>query len=342
MTSASTLRWSTALAAALALALPAGAAPVDLNQGVTVTSPFNQTSWFLSNSTWDRSSCAGSQGFTISDAVSAGRGDPFDSAWEILVDGAVVTAPSQSVDLTGSTVTVGPVVRSGLNVTTQYYFSQSSAVARIVVFLQNPGGVAASTQVSTVLNLGSDQPVAQSVRGTSSGDTVFTNADNWVVSDDGRVSDPVVTGVYAGPGAAVRPNFLVGGVGQPCGSFDDIAASYNVTIPAGATRSLMFFAGLGGITEASNSSASAIQRAAAFNSPSTFASDWLSGLSTAQQSQIVNWNLQQFTTCAAEGYTGAQLSLCRSVCEVASTPATLTNRIKLYVALYRETPPCGL
>ena len=49
-----------------------------------------------------------------------------------------------------------------------------------------------------------------------------------------------------------------------------------------------------------------------------------------------------FTTCAAEGYTGAKLTMCRSVCESGATGTTLAGRIRLYTAIYRETPPCGL
>lgn len=48
-----------------------------------------------------------------------------------------------------------------------------------------------------------------------------------------------------------------------------------------------------------------------------------------------------FTTCAAEGYTGAKLTMCRRVCEVSNTPAALASLIKLYRAMFREDPPCA-
>ena len=48
-----------------------------------------------------------------------------------------------------------------------------------------------------------------------------------------------------------------------------------------------------------------------------------------------------FTTCAAEGFIGPKLTLCRRVCEVSNPPATQTSLIKLYTAIYRETPPCA-
>ena len=49
-----------------------------------------------------------------------------------------------------------------------------------------------------------------------------------------------------------------------------------------------------------------------------------------------------FTTCAAEGYTGSKLTLCQKTCEVTQSPSTLTGLIRLYTAIYRQAPPCGL
>ena len=56
---------------------------------------------------------------------------------------------------------------------------------------------------------------------------------------------------------------------------------------------------------------------------------------------LIAWAMQLFTTCAAEGYTGAKLTMCRSVCESGATGTTLAGRIRLYTAIYRETPPCA-
>lgn len=48
-----------------------------------------------------------------------------------------------------------------------------------------------------------------------------------------------------------------------------------------------------------------------------------------------------FTTCAAEGFIGAKLTLCRQICEIRHPPATLAGLIKLYMAIYRTAPPCA-
>jgi hypothetical protein len=48
-----------------------------------------------------------------------------------------------------------------------------------------------------------------------------------------------------------------------------------------------------------------------------------------------------FTTCAAEGFTGSKLTLCRKICEIDQTPTALSGLIKLYRSAYRENPPCA-
>jgi large repetitive protein len=56
---------------------------------------------------------------------------------------------------------------------------------------------------------------------------------------------------------------------------------------------------------------------------------------------VIGWAVgPSFTTCAAEGYTGTKLTLCRKVCESNLTGTTLTAMIRLYVAAYREQPAC--
>lgn len=53
-------------------------------------------------------------------------------------------------------------------------------------------------------------------------------------------------------------------------------------------------------------------------------------------------DLVGFTTCAAEGFTGSKLTLCRQVCEIDQTPTRLLSLIKLYKTAYREDPACAL
>jgi hypothetical protein len=48
-----------------------------------------------------------------------------------------------------------------------------------------------------------------------------------------------------------------------------------------------------------------------------------------------------FVSCRAEGFTGPKLTLCQQICEIPQTPSRLSALIRVYVAAYREDPPCG-
>ena len=317
----------------------ANAATVALPKNITTG--FGSTAWNTNNtgaSAPFSGSCDGTGGLHMLDARGpTGAGDAYDGAWQIFVNGASFVAPGGNVDLTGTTLTAGPVPMSGLQVSVQYYFATPSAVARILVTMNNPSAAAIVATVEVPVNYGSDSGTV--IRATSSGDTLVTTADRWVVSSDSGPSDPVNTVVFYGPGAPrVTPASYTQTVFN-CAATNGLGATFSVNVPAGSTRSLMFFAGLGGVTVNDNAIASAQTAAALFNSNSTLRADWLTGMTGVQQSQVVNWSL--FTSCAAEGFIGAQLTLCRQVCEINQTPSTLTGLIKLYTAIYRTAPPCA-
>ena len=48
-----------------------------------------------------------------------------------------------------------------------------------------------------------------------------------------------------------------------------------------------------------------------------------------------------FTSCAAEGYTGTKLTWCRNICEIEQTPAVLNTWIHRWINRYHEDPPCS-
>ncbi len=276
-------------------------------------------------------------GLTIVDASSGERGDAFDDGWYVRVNGAYYNP--ESVDLTGTTMT-GPVIgMSGLNVSTQYYFAPNSAVARILVTLHNPGSVPVAATVDVPTNYGSDGGTIY--RATSSGDAAITTTDRWIISSDGGFSDPINTSVFYGPGTVREaPTAYYTTVHSAAGS-EGIGATFSLDVPAGHTQTLMFFAGLDGITTPTNTVEAAQSGAALFNSNTALLPEWLTGLSDAQKAQIVNWGFDTFTTCSAEGFTGIKLTLCRQICEVPQSPATLSALIKAYMAAFRQEPPCA-
>ena len=343
MTTRSRLKLAAALAGICFTVGSASAATVSGYQ--EVIPGFGQTSWQLD--TYGpvapfSGSCGSGSGFVLEDANSPdGNSDAYDTAWAIFVNGSGFAAPGGNYDLTGTTATAGPSTMSGLQVTVQHYFTTGSAVDRILVTLRNPGLVAIPATVQVPINFGSDSSTF--IRGTSSGDLVVTTGDRWVVSSENNVAeggDPVNTTVFYGPGSpAVTPSSYTQAVCYDSGT-QGLGATFNLTIPAGGTRSLMFFAGLGGVTVNDNLVASAQSAAALFNSNATLLPGWLTGLTTAQKAQIANWSFP--STCSGAGYVGSQLTVCKLACESNSTPAVKAALIQAFYTAYHSYPTCSL
>lgn len=275
------------------LAGPALAAPLDLSTSPSVTPGFGATDWELDNIGGTDSgapftgSCDDSSGLNILDATSpGGDGDAYDNGWNIYVNGTIFDA-GDIVDLTGTTLTAGPVAMSGLNVTVEYYFSTTAGVARIRPIFSNPTGSPVTVTVEVPVNFGSDSSTVYEM--TSSGDTVVTTADRWVVSSQGSTGEYNTTVMY-GPGTpAVTPSAYTTTVFD-CASTPGLGATFSVTVPAGATRALVFFAGLGAITSTTDSLAGAIAAAATFDGPlASLPAEWLTGMGATEISEALNW-----------------------------------------------------
>ena len=273
---------------------------------LTVTG-FNSLAWIVTNTggsnlTAFTGDCDGSSaGMGISEATSAnGATDAFDNAYQLYVDGVIFEAPAD-VDLKGETLTAGPVVLSGLNVTLEILFSGSVQAARIRAIFDNPTNVAITVNVDVPVNLGSDTDTQ--IEQTASGDKLFTEDDRWIVTSDNNVGpDAVNTTVIYGPGtpdvtplAPVTRTVCNDSKAQPEG----IGFSFSITIPANKTRSLMFFAGLGSIQGSNNTVTSAIANAATFNSNNAIDTRLLLGLSDTELLEILNWDFVATVNAAA-------------------------------------------
>lgn len=267
------------------------AAPGSLPFGVTPG--LGSTNWFLTNTGGTDSglafsgTCDNTAGLTIQDATSAdGTTDAYDNAYSIWVDDVIFDAPDP-VDLTGNTVTAGPVALSGLNVTVEYLFSDVVQGARIRVILQNPGVIPINTSIDVAVNPGSNGNTV--IESTSSGDAVFDVADRWVVtSESSAATDPVNTTVLWGPGATVQPSSSVNTVFL-CNTNDGIGSTFDITVPGIATRQLVFFAGLGDITGTGNTVAGAVANATLFDAQNSIDPTLLAGISDRTFDEIVNW-----------------------------------------------------
>ncbi|RNM16271.1 hypothetical protein [Nocardioides pocheonensis] len=184
-------------------------------------------------------------------------------------------------------LTSGPSSLGGLNTTVEYRALPNQQVLRSMVTLSNPGTTSMTIPFTVATNFGSDS--GTTVIATSSGDAAVSTADRWLVTADNAVTpgDAVNTSVLAGPGAVAAPPASTSQVVFDCADRDGIQATYNVTIPAGGSRALMF------LNELSGTNAAATTGAARFNTNPAATDELLTGLSDAQRDSIVNWRLTE-------------------------------------------------
>ena len=226
-----------------------------------------------------------SPGLGIDDAhlVSTGQDDAFDQGMTLWVNDDIYVAPPGPT-VTPSLVATDPVTMSGLNVSVEYYALTSSPTLRMQGIFQNPSAKPETVKVTLATNLGSDS--GTTIVGTSSGDTVFTTADRWIVTDDGSDnsgSDPTVTHFLSGAGG-LQPSNVSNTVFSDSGN-QGVLADYQLTVPAFSTRRLLFFAQL------NPTKAEGLANATTFANSLNGASEALTGISETEQGQIVNFDL---------------------------------------------------
>lgn len=259
-----------------------------------------QAKWYVNtNITFNTTSS--NWGFSEATLHTAGgtRNDAFDGALSWLVStgtpnnsngyrspGGVVSVVTGA---DGTTVTGKPQTMAGLTVSGQLYMLASKAVARSVLFLQNPTAAPITVNVKNASNLGSDAGTI--LQATSSGDATLDANDNWFISSDSSTppSDPVLTFAFNQAGGVRGTNNNAPGAGS-----DRFYETYSVTVPPGQTRSLMMFVQLSATVAGAKSDATVFNSSASMQ-----AAGYLQGLSTAQLSQMANWNLQSGETLAA-------------------------------------------
>ncbi|HZP31067.1 MAG TPA: hypothetical protein VFC99_19115 [Acidimicrobiia bacterium] len=234
----------------------------------------------------------GSPGLGILEAKGPGGGDAFDCGAVVWVGNTVVADDDGTVDVSpsGGDTVVTPSTQTigGLHVTDTYRVFSGGDTARVLVTLENPTAADISTTVAYASNFGSD--TTTTIAGTSSGDTGFTTADRWLVTADDPTAggDIVNTSVFFGPGAVdVTPSSVSTAVFASAGT-QGAMATFDVTVPAGATRSLLFFQVVTGGGNGTPNSA-VVASAAVWDTPLAASSPLLAGISPADQGLVVNW-----------------------------------------------------
>ncbi|MCO4772437.1 MAG: PKD domain-containing protein [Deltaproteobacteria bacterium] len=205
--------------------------------------------------------------------------DAFDVGMELSVDGTVFPASAKTVS--GREITVGPAAMSGLSITRKVYVSDLDGWARWVDLFENTSGADITVAVDYQSNPGSDSGTV--IGATSSGDTAFTVADNWVVTDDfsNGGGDPTLSYNIYGGGTLFVPTSVAETVFS-CASTNGTRWDYgSFTVPAGRTLGLM------SVVAQNPDQASAQTHAGNVQALSV----GLDGLSPTDRGAIVNWLL---------------------------------------------------
>lgn len=163
-----------------------------------------------------------------------GGGDAYDGCYQLYVGGTTFSSTTATTSMGGRQVDLAEVTMGSLRVRRFVYVPMTGGeYARFLDVISNPGATDVMTTVRIYCNLGSDG--SEVITGTSSGDTVITNADNWVGTDDTEGSgDPSLGHVIHGDGAAVRA-----AITKTSGA---IEWTFNVTVPAGGRVAFLTFA----------------------------------------------------------------------------------------------------
>lgn len=153
-------------------------------------------------------------------------------------------------------------------------------------------------------------------------------------SDEANINFPVGSPILTGPGGTLTASSLDGGNSSSHGY---VAAG---TLPAGGQVLAHRTAATEGVTVTypwgtGRVVYSTIPLDFYFNgaNPASFR--------TIYAPNIIAWGTPHFTTCAAEGYRGTKLTLCKQVCEMNYPPTTVNALIKAWRTLYRTDPPCA-
>lgn len=181
-------------------------------------------------------------GMSVADAelVSAGQDDAYDDAYRIYVDGESYDPDAATAG--ASSVTGAPQTLAGIEVTTTYKSYPTNDVLRQLTTLTNRGGAPRTITVGWGHDRGSDDNTVEEA--TSSGDTTVGPDDQWVVSSDNdSFGDPRLGFVTFGDDDPATPNVPTGPEAIPadCTDAQDLGFDYLVTVPAGATCSVLNF-----------------------------------------------------------------------------------------------------
>jgi hypothetical protein len=207
---------------------------------------------------------------------SDGSSDAFDDFPFLVVGEEQYTAPGGRAlsALNGRELQLGTETLGGVQVSRRIYVPSDGQFARCVEALTNPNNTPTTVTVTWSGNLGSDNGTTL-VR-DSGGDFALDASDRWLITDDADASgDPTLAFLFAGAGGTLAP-------ATATLDADDLSVSFQVTLPARATKRLML------IVAQHASQADATAHVAALDAdPATLAF----GLNAGERASVLNWSL---------------------------------------------------
>ncbi len=295
MTYATVMKWGLSiagLALVIAPALAQGGAPAGPLGGGGARWYFSNTNGVIGgvNGLVDRNV----PGFAISDAEIGGNRNPgIDSSGTLWINDLQFAVDTWQI--TNGVLSTTEVVTAGVNASVQHLALTDSPTLRSMILLRNSGGGAVTiNRVDWVFNeVGGD---SNQVRATSSGDLTFSNVDRWLIASDSDGTEvysvPVVGYVLQGSGAVetmTQTSRQVYRVSGPSSANVGMRATFeSITVPAGATRRLLFFTQLTSTNAEGQSAAVGLE---------TNLGCALFDLSAAARAEVVNWQLPATSTC---------------------------------------------
>jgi hypothetical protein len=174
--------------------------------------------------------------FLPSGAMSDGTSDAYDGCYTLRVAGtAYQPVGTATTTMAGRQIEYPTQALSGLTVQRIVYVPAADHnYARYLEIFSNPSGAPITVTITVDGNLGSDGGTI--ITGSSSGDSAFSTADQWLTTDDfDGGGDPSLAHVVQGSGPAVPTS-------ASSISFDNIAYSWSLTVPAGGRAAIMHFA----------------------------------------------------------------------------------------------------
>jgi uncharacterized delta-60 repeat protein len=189
-----------------------------------------------------------------------------------------------SIPLDGRSITTLSLDLNGLEIDREIFIPTLGThdFARTVDTFTNSTGSSVTTPVRIVGNLGSD--AATTVFATSDGDLIVEPTDLWFGTDDGDgTGTPAIIHLLHGPFGLQPTSVNV--------IEDNVEWTYDLTVPAGATKRLAYFTVLG------TTRAEAIAAANALVTPSGFGGEAAAFLTTEELASIANF---QFGSIAVD------------------------------------------